>query len=148
MAGRSSFVQRLETLESLVDRIFPEGVENDLDWRTKKLKNFIDNTAGKINQDLGHICSQLEISLSDRQARRLFRQAAGISMKDYARKRRLACAAKRLQVADEPIKVIATDAGYRTYVGFLRAFYDMFRMTPVEFRDFSRGFCAQAGIDC
>jgi methylphosphotriester-DNA--protein-cysteine methyltransferase len=84
------------------------------------------------------VCSQLQLSLSDRQARRLFKDSAGISMKEYARKRRLVFAAKRLQNTDEPIKAIATDAGYHTHHGFRKGFLEMFRLTPVEFRKFWR----------
>jgi methylphosphotriester-DNA--protein-cysteine methyltransferase len=127
-------IQELETLESLVDRLFPQGVESNMDWRATKLKNFIDSAPGEINESLGHICSQLQLSLSDRQARRLFKESAGISMKEYARKRRLVFAARTLQSTDDPIKVIATDAGYRTPQGFERAFYGLFRLRPMEFR--------------
>jgi transcriptional regulator GlxA family with amidase domain len=129
-------IQELETLESLVDQIFPQGIATNMDWRAKKLKNYIDNAEGNVNESLGHVCSQLQLSLSDRQARRLFKESLGTSMKDYARKRRLVFAAKQLQDTDEPIKVIATNAGYHTKDGFRKAFYEMFQLTPVEFRRF------------
>src|ERR1700731_1816619 len=134
--GNQPFVLRLETLESLVDRLFPQGVENNMDWRADKLKNFIDNAPGKVNESLGHVCSELQLSLSDRQARRLFKESFGIPMKDYARKRRLVFAAIQLQDPQKPIKVIATDLAYHTKDGFRKAFYDMFRLTPAEFRRF------------
>jgi AraC-like DNA-binding protein len=136
ITGKQPFVQRLETLESLVDRLFPQGVENNVDWRAKKVKDSIDNAPGKVIESLAHVCSQLQLSLSYRQARRLFKEDAGISMGDYARKRRLVFAARQLENTDEPIKVIATDAGYHTHHGFRKAFYDMFRLTPAEFRRF------------
>lgn len=135
---KQASIQELGTLESLVGRLFPQGVESNMDWRAKKLKNYIDDVEGKVKESLGHVCSQLQLSLSDRQARRLFKESLGISMKDYARKRRLVFGAKQLQNGDEPIKVIATDAGYHTQHGFRKAFYAMFRLTPVEFRTFWR----------
>jgi AraC-like DNA-binding protein len=128
------FVQRLDTVESLIDQLFPQRVESNTDWRANKLKNFIDSAPGEVNESLGHICSQLQLSLSYRQARRLFKESAGISMKEYARKRRLVFAARKLESTDDPIKVIATDAGYRTPQGFERAFYGLFRLKPMEFR--------------
>lgn len=127
-------VQRLDTVESLVDQLFPQRVESNMDWRAKKLKDLIDLNPAKIHDSLGDVCSQLLLSLSDRQARRLFKESAGISMKEYARKRCLVFAAKQLQSTDDPIKVIATDAGYRTPQGFERAFYGLFRLRPMEFR--------------
>jgi len=128
------FVQRLDSVETLVDQLFPQGMEDDMDWRAKKLKDLIDVDPAKVLESLGEVCNKLRLSLSDRQARRLFKESAGISMKEYARRRRLVFAARKLQNTDDPIKVIATDAGYRTPQGFERAFYGVFRLTPVEFR--------------
>ena len=130
------FIQRIETFESLAARLFPEGVKSNIDWRAKKLKNFIDNAPAKVTENLGHVCNQLELPFSDRQARRLFKSAEGISMKEYARKRRLVLAAQQLQGTNDPIKVVAADAGYHTQHGFRKAFHDMFRLSPAEFRRF------------
>src|SRR5713101_6676381 len=128
------FVQRLETVESLVDQLFPQAIQSNMDWRAKQLKDFIDKTCGKVHGNLSDVCKELELSLSDRQARRLFKESAGISIKEYARKRRLVFAAKQLRDTDEPVKVIATDAGYRTHQAFKNSFYEMFQLTPIEFR--------------
>ncbi len=134
--GKRPYVLTLETVESLIDRLLPPGVKSNMDWRANKLKDFIDNAPGEVNESLAHICSQLQLSVSCRQARRLFKEAADISMGDYARKKRLVLAAKRLQSTNEPIKVIAADAGYHTHHGFRKAFYKMFRLPPLEFRRF------------
>lgn len=127
-------VQRIETVESLVERLLPQEVEGNIDWRIKKLKDFIDNAPGKIHGNLGDVCGQLRLSLSARQARRLFKDSTGISIRDYCRKRRLLLAAKQLQSTDQPVKVVATEAGYQTPQGFEKSFYQVFRLTPVEFR--------------
>jgi AraC-like DNA-binding protein len=135
MIHEHQFVQRFETSGSLVDQLFRQGLENHIDWRAKKLKDFIDADPPKARYiRVGEICSALELSLSARQARRLFRESAGISINEYARKRRLALAAKQLQDTGDPIKVIAADAGYQTQQGFARRFYEMFGSTPIEFR--------------
>src|SRR5882762_829488 len=129
------FVQRLETVDSVVAVLFPQPAEGQMDWRAKKLKDFIDTDPPKVRYiSVGDICNELELSLSARQARRLFKESAGISINEYARKRRLVLAAKQLQSTHVPVKVIATDAGYDTQQGFARGFYDMFRLTPLEFR--------------
>src|SRR6266704_1580894 len=129
------FVQRLETVDSFVAVLFPQVAEVQMDWRAKKIKDFIDADPPKVRYiSVGDICNELELSLSPRQARRLFKESAGISINEYARKRRLVLAAKQLQATDVPVKVIATDAGYDTQQGFARSFYDMFRLTPLEFR--------------
>jgi len=129
------FVQRLETVDSFVAVLFPQTAEGQMDWRAKKLKDFIDTDPPKVRYtSVGDICNELELSLSARQVRRLFKESAGISINEYARKRRLVLAAKQLQSTDVPVKVIATDAGYHTQQGFARSFYDMFRLTPLEFR--------------
>jgi AraC-like DNA-binding protein len=134
MLYEQHFVQRFETVESLAGQLHEQGLEREIDWRAKKLKDFIDNAPGKIHGSLRDICEQLRLSLSERQARRLFKDSTGISIREYARKRRLVLAAKRLQDTDEPIKVVATDAGYRTHQAFKNSFYGMFGLTPMEFR--------------
>ena len=136
MSGKQPFVERLETLESLIDRVLPQGVKSNADPRVIKLKDAIDAAPAKVNESLGHVCSQLQLSLTERQAQRLFKEAAGISMRDYTRKKRLVFAARQLQDSDQPIKVIATNAGYQSYYGFRKAFHNMFQLTPVEFRRF------------
>jgi AraC-like DNA-binding protein len=134
MIHEQHFVQRFETAGSLVDELLQQGFERHIDWRAKKLKDFIDNAPGKIHGSLRDVCGQLQLSLSDRQARRLFKDSTGISISEYARKRRLALAAKQLQDTAQPIKVIAADAGYQTHKAFAKSFYDMFELTPMEFR--------------
>jgi AraC-like DNA-binding protein len=134
MIYEQHFVQRFETVESLADQLFQQGLERDIDWRAKKLKDFIDNAPGKTHGSLRDVCGQLQLSLSDRQARRLFKDSTGISIREYGRKRRLVLAAKQLQNTDEPVKAIATDAGYHSHHGFRKGFYSMFRLTPMEFR--------------
>jgi AraC-like DNA-binding protein len=136
IGGDTPSVQRIETFESFVDQIFPQGVENNLNWRIRKLKEFIDDAPGQVNGGLGRVCNQLQLSLSDRQARRLFKRAAGMSMKEYARRRRLVFAAKQLRGTDTSIKAIAIDSGYSTQHGFRKSFYEMFGITPAEFRKF------------
>src|SRR5260370_8057965 len=115
-------VQRFETAGSLVDQLLQQGFECHIDWRAKKLKDFIDNAPGKIHGSLRDVCGQLQLSLSDRQARRLFKKSAGVSISVYARKRRLVLAAKQLQETDRPIKVVAPETGYQTLRGFEQGF--------------------------
>jgi len=134
MVHEQDFVQRFETVESLIDQLFPQTIQGGMDWRAKKLKDFIDNAPGKVHGNLGDVRKELELSLSDSQARRLFKKSTGISIKEYARKRRLVLAAKQLQNTDQPIKVVATEAGYQTSRGFEKGFANMFRLTPLEFR--------------
>src|SRR5437016_3542372 len=50
-------VQRLDTVESLVDQLFPQRVESNMDWRAKKLKDLIDLNPAKIHDSLGDVCS-------------------------------------------------------------------------------------------
>jgi methylphosphotriester-DNA--protein-cysteine methyltransferase len=134
MIHEQQFVQRFETAGSLANQLFQQGGARHVDWRAKKLKDFIDNAPDKIRGNLHEVCGQLQLSLSDRQARRLFKDSTGISIREYVRKRRLVLAAKQLQNTDEPVKAIATDAGYHSHHGFRKSFYSMFRLTPMEFR--------------
>jgi len=111
------FVQRLDTVESLVDQLFPQRVESNMDWRAKKLKDLIDLNPAKIHDSLGDVCSQLRLSLPTARHADCLRSRRDLH-EEYARKRCLVFAARQLQNTDDPIKVIATDAGYRTLQGF------------------------------
>ncbi len=63
MISEQPLVQRLDTVESLVDQLFPQRVESNMDWRAKKLKDLIDLNPAKIHDSLGDVCSQLRLSL-------------------------------------------------------------------------------------
>jgi AraC-like DNA-binding protein len=129
------FIKPLGSVESLVDRLFPQRLQASMDWRARRLKDCIDADPARIHSiSLNHLCHELELTLSERQARRLFKESAGISIKGYARKRRLAFAAVQLQNTDAPVKAVATDAGYHTHQAFTKSFFDLFRLTPMEFR--------------
>ena len=129
-------IQELTSLDLFIERLVPRTVQPpaNKDWRAKKLKEFIDQDQDRVRWRLGDACKELGLPISDRQARRLFKDSTGISIREYDRKRRLVLAAKRLQDTDEPIKVVATDAGYRTHQAFKNSFYGMFGLTPMEFR--------------
>ncbi len=129
-------VRLLETVDGFFARLLPEAVQfsDEADWRAKKLKDFIDNAPGKVLGNLADVCNELELPLSVRQARRLFKESTGVSINEYARKRRLVSAARQLHDTDESVKVIATDAGYHTHKAFAKSFNDMFQLRPMEFR--------------
>lgn len=118
--------------ELLLPRTFPRLA--DIDWRAKKLKEFIDSRAAQVGPSLDDVCQQLGLPMSARQARRLFKVSIGMSIREYAKNRRLAVAANQLQATDVPVKVIAADAGYRSTRNFARRFKELFRLRPVEFR--------------
>lgn len=127
-------------LVAAVDAFFEEALPKtpelpvDPDWRAKKLKAFIDQEQGKVQSKLGDACKHLGFPMSDRQARRLFRDSMGVGIKEYSRNRRLACAAERLRTSNEPIKAIAADVGYQKTGHFTRSFKELFFVTPLEFR--------------
>ena len=133
MLCQEPYIETLETIDSLVDHLLPQRSPTNMDWRAKKLKDYID-TAPRRLPNLGVICGLLQISLSARQARRLFKNSTGISIREYSRRSRLVFAARQLQSTEQPIKAIATDAGYQTPQGFEKGFHDMFQLTPAEFR--------------
>jgi transcriptional regulator GlxA family with amidase domain len=105
-----------------------------MDWRAKKLKEFIDQQQGKVRWKLGGACEQLGFPMSDRQARRLFKVSIGMGIKEYSMKRRLTCAAQHLRTSNAQIKAIAMEVGYKTTGHFTRSFKELFCVTPVEFR--------------
>jgi transcriptional regulator GlxA family with amidase domain len=106
-----------------------------MDWRARKLKEFIDSQPGKVRWNLDDVCKQLGLPVSGRQARRVFRRAIRIGFKEYLKKSRLGFAAEQLKTTTTvPIKAIAADAGYERAAEFGRSFKRVFLVSPTEFR--------------
>jgi len=106
-----------------------------MDWRARKLKEFIDSQPGKFRWNLDDVCKQLDLAMSGRQARRVFRHVMRIGFKEYLKKSRLGFAAEQLKATTTvPIKAIAADAGYERTAEFGRSFKRLFLVSPTEFR--------------
>jgi len=114
------------------------------DWRVQKLKSLIDIDPAKVQRNLDHICKELRLCVSARQARRLFKACTGVGIKEYRMTRRLDAAADQLRTTDLPVKVIAGKAGYRHVSTFTKRFLKQFRLCPVDFRRVSNGRGAAA----
>lgn len=136
MIYRRPVIRAVASLDGFFERLLPRTIPppSVMDWRAKKLKEFIDQHQGTVRWRLGDACKQLGFPMSDRQARRLFKVSIGVGIKEYSRNRRLACAAEQLRATNAPIKAIAVDVGYQTPGHFTRSFKELFCMTPVEFR--------------
>lgn len=65
---------------------------------------------------------------------RVFRGMVGESVKQYVRRLRLERAAQRLKHSDQPVTMIAFEAGYEAHEAFTRAFRSAFGSSPSEFR--------------
>src|SRR5260370_29476507 len=122
--------------ERLVPRALPPPV--DIDWRAKRLKDFIDGQPSKVCWNLDHFCRELHLAMSARQARRLFMASTGMGIREYAKKRRLTTAAEQLKSTNTPVKAIAANAGYQSTCHFTRGFKELFRLSPLEFRRMCR----------
>ncbi len=114
------------------------GEPVDMDWRARKIKEFVDGNTGQVPLNLSDVCKQLAIPMSGRQARRLFRNSMGIGIKEYAKRRHLVVAAEQLQATNIPIKEIASEAGYQSTQTFARRFKELFLATALEFRTLRR----------
>ncbi|MGA2809801.1 MAG: helix-turn-helix transcriptional regulator [Candidatus Acidiferrum sp.] len=129
-------VERLETANAFFDVLLPKPPERsaELDWRVEKLQAFIYCHPGGVRRSIDNICRYLKLPVSERHARRLFKAATGMGIRDYVVRRRLTCAVERLQQTNTPIKVIAADLGYEKTGHLSRSFKKFFRLGPVEFR--------------
>ncbi|MGM9813785.1 MAG: helix-turn-helix transcriptional regulator [Candidatus Enteromonas sp.] len=65
---------------------------------------------------------------------RMFRDIAGIGLKDYLRGRRLSFALKELRSSEESILSIALNHGFSSNESFTRAFQKAFGITPSSYR--------------
>ena len=129
-------VQMLDTLNPFFDLFLPKslGTPVNKDWRIEKLRSFIDCHPGQLHLGIEKICKHLELPMSNRQARRLFKIATGVGIKQYARRRRLTCALEQLRTTNAAVKVIAADLGYEKTGHLSRSFKEFFHLGPMEFR--------------
>jgi len=122
------------------------GLPASLDWRATRIKEFIDSHPLQPGRNLDAVCSELGLSMSGRQARRLFQRSFGLGIRDYARNRRLSVAAEQLEATSTPVKAIAADLGYQSTRQFRRRFKEFFGLSPVEFRKATYGKGATTGL--
>ncbi len=110
------------------------SVPGDVDWRVAKLKESIDDRPAGLPWRLKRVCKELGLAISPRQARRLFKDSIGMSIREYAKNRNLVAALEQLRTPSAPVKAIAADAGYRSTRNFARRFKQLFLLRPTEFR--------------
>ena len=129
-------VQMLETVGPFFERLLPKPSERaaELDWRVEKLRAFIYCHPGEVRHSVENVCKYLELPLSERHARRLFKAGTGVGIREYLVRRRLTCAVEQLQLTNTPIKVIAADLGYEKTGHLSRSFKKFFHLGPIEFR--------------
>ena len=75
-----------------------------------------------------------EVGVHPSHLARAFRATYGDSLGGYARGLRLDWAAERLVRTDEPLVVLAADAGFVDQSHFTRAFKRRFGLTPARYR--------------
>ena len=65
---------------------------------------------------------------------RKFREIAGLSFRDYLRRRRLALAVQEVRDSERSLLDIALDYGFSSHEAFTRAFKGLYGVTPSEYR--------------
>ena len=75
-----------------------------------------------------------QLGYSEYHMSRKFREIAGLSLRDYLRRRKLAFALKELRDSERSILAIALDYGFSTHEAFTRAFKSTYGVTPGEYR--------------
>src|SRR5260370_19317235 len=117
-------VRLLDDSDAFVRRVIREELNSSaiLDWRAEKLKDFIDSHSAGDRLSIEEVCKEVGLPTSVRQTRRLFNTSVGVSVRKYARNKRLAFAARQFQSTVTPIKVIALEIGYRRTAEFTRSF--------------------------
>jgi AraC-like DNA-binding protein len=94
--------------------------------------NFI---AAKYSQRLSMRECASSCNLSVTHFRRLFRQALGLSPHQYLANLRVRMAATRLHATDDKVLVIGQDVGFPTLSSFNRAFRQVMKVTPRQWRN-------------
>jgi AraC-like DNA-binding protein len=108
-----------------------------MDWRIKKLKEFIDANSENAAWNFDEVCQQLHLGISVYQASRLFGRSVGVGLRKYATRQRFANAAEKLRNTSRSIKEIAAELGYQWPEDFARGFKKEFRLSPTDYRRLS-----------
>jgi AraC-like DNA-binding protein len=136
MAYESPVLRQHGTLGEVLLRLLPpqdQAVPN-IDVRVRRLVQSIDIKIGSTEWDLEDACRELKLDISSAHAARLFKRYTGMGVREYAKKKRLTQAAKRLIATNLSIKAIAAEFGYRKPVDFARTFKQQYHLTPSQFR--------------
>jgi len=139
-----------------IRKIYPQSIEidnvfviprthADTDWRVARLRQSIDEHDGQLGHSLNELCRQLELGITASHVSRLFRQAMGIGIREYMKRKRLQSAAIKLKTTTLSIKEIAADLGYRSPADFFRQFKRAFHVTPAAFRAASHTAAVDGG---
>ena len=67
-----------------------------------------------------------------------FRQHIGINFKDFLHETRIRHASSLLASTGMPVVDIAVEVGYKSYITFLRAFYDKHGVNPSDYRELKK----------
>ena len=78
------------------------------------------------------------VALSESACLRSFRQFLGITPIQYVKQFRVEKAAELLRTTPQRVQDIAARVGYESQGRFAQAFYDQFRLTPLEYRRLSK----------
>jgi len=137
------------TLDAFLSVLMPQKVDAPVtgDWRIRKLKEFIDTHPQEARRSLDDVCKLLDLPMSGRQARRLFKLWTGVGVRVYARNNRLTIAIKQLQRASTPIKAVAADLGFQNSRQFSRTFKEVLGLSPQEFRKAWSTKALDAGLE-
>jgi methylphosphotriester-DNA--protein-cysteine methyltransferase len=142
-------VEVLGGVNVFFDRVLRQKVDvrRHMDWRARKIKEFIDAHPMEARRNLDDVCKQLDLPMSGRQARRLFKLSIGVGVRLYARNRRLSLAIEHLERANTPIKAVAADLGFQNSRQFSRNFKEVLGLSPQEFRKVWSTRSLGAGLD-
>ena len=129
-------IQIRGTISPFINQRLVEIVKptNYSDWRVTRFQRFVDNQDGKIGWNVQQICQELGLGISADRLARLFRRCLSVTVREYAKRKRLWLAAQRLKNPALSVKEIALCLGYATVWDFERQFKQLFSLTPSEFR--------------
>lgn len=97
-----------------------------------KMQDYIKENVFKNDFNLNNIYSY--IGYSPRHCDRMFKELIGKTISEYIRLIIISESSKRLIKADSSILNIALESNFETHEGYTRAFYNIFGITPSEYR--------------
>ena len=121
-----------------IHRALQKGMTAMYQWE-KQIQQIVDEIDSSIraHNDAALTLSALSrrLGYSEYHMSRKFREIAGMPLRDYLRRRRLAFALKEVRDSEKSFLEIALDYGFSSHEAFTRAFKSTYGLTPGEYRE-------------
>lgn len=105
-----------------------------MSYKIQNIITVINYIESNLSEKINLTCIADAVGYSKYHLHRMFTDTVGLSIHEYVKRRQLTEAAKLLVFSDKPILEISLMAGYESQQAFTKAFQQMYKTSPNEYR--------------